>query len=106
LFFTTSYSCFLQPDVATVWLAWPYRGQDGHDSGEGARRWQPEHGEDRSWGSHMSTSRSLDQLSTQPVALSRGKTILVGWAASFLKPPAIADATEAAVASEVTPEPA
>jgi hypothetical protein len=54
----------------------------------------------------MSTSRSLDQLSAQPVALSRRKTILVGWAASFLKPPAIAGATEPALASEVTPEPA
>jgi DHA1 family inner membrane transport protein len=32
--------------------------------------------------------------------------IPVAWAASFLKPPVIADATEPAVAADVTPEPA
>jgi MFS transporter, DHA1 family, inner membrane transport protein len=33
-------------------------------------------------------------------------SIPVAWATSFLKPPVIADATEPAVAADVTPEPA
>jgi DHA1 family inner membrane transport protein len=33
-------------------------------------------------------------------------SIPVAWAASFLKPPVIADATEPAVAADVAPEPA